>query len=188
VPVLDSQPWRCVEAVPAIAFGLQGNTSVRSRKTWISSAEGIVTSAKEGCLWIEDVEEVALTYAVPESIDLSRLVGARVRATLTNTPIAGGPAGQLLTLTDYIGRILLVGHYGPAPGNTHSLGATQVRAALSQRHNGPIAFGTAELQCLVHVGEHVEVSDESGSWVMELVARTAVGYAAYVIVDRRLYR
>jgi hypothetical protein len=139
-------------------------------------------------LWIEDPDEVALTYALPEGIDLARLVGVRVRATLTNTPLPSGPKGQLLTLTDCVGRILMIAHYGPAEGNVHSLGATEVRAALSQRPNGPIAFGTAELQCLVHVGEHVEISDDRGSWAMQFVARTAAGYAAYVITDRRLCR
>jgi hypothetical protein len=82
----------------------------------------------------------------------------------------------------------MIAHYGPARGNRHEVGGMQLRAALSQRDGGPIVFGTPELQCVVEVGEHVTVRHTCGEYVMHFVARTAEGDAAYVIVDRRLWR
>jgi len=44
--MLDSQRWKCVEAVPAIAFSIEGLSAVRakrgSRRGWLTVAEGRV--------------------------------------------------------------------------------------------------------------------------------------------------
>jgi hypothetical protein len=131
---------------------------------------------------------VSLQLDLPERIDLRPLLGARLHITLRNEPLLLGPMGQLLTIADDLGRVKMVAHFGVADGEVHALGSLDVRVALSQRPRGPIVFGTSQLQCAVHVGEYVVVSDASGEYVMHFVARTAAGYAAYVIVDRALFR
>jgi hypothetical protein len=116
------------------------------------------------------------------------MVGTRAMITLRDEPLASGPMGQLLTIADEDGRARVVACYGEAQGSTHVLGDMEVRVAASQRSNGPIVFGTSQLQCIVHVGDHVEVRDAHGAWIMHVVARSAAGYAAYVIVERALWR
>ncbi len=191
--MLDSQPsWKCVEAVPAIHFAFEGDSSVRprrvSRKVSILTAEGRVESVDDGRMWLTDGHEVALAFELPAAIDLTPMIGRRARVTLRDEPLASGPMGQLLTISDVDGSVRMIACYGAVQGSMHALGDMNVRVALSQRAGGPIVFGTSQLQSVVHVGEHVEVSDASGAWIMHVVARTASGYAAYVIVERGLWR
>ena len=190
--VLDSQPWKCVEAVPAILFALEGESSVRarrrSRRLSIHTAEGRVSSLEKGRIFLTEGDAASLRFDLPERVDLAPLLGHRVHVTLRDEPLPLGPMGQLLTVADDLGRVKMIAHFGTADGEVHTLGSMSVRVALSQRHNGPIVFGTTQLQCAVHVGEQVEISDANGRYVMHLVARTAAGYAAYVIVDRALWR
>ena len=199
--MLDSQPWKCVEAVPAILFSLErgdlGERGARDgsvkpqrrvRRLSIHTAEGRASAIESGRIWLTDGDAVSLQFDLPERIDLRPLVGSRLRVTLCNEPLLFGPMGQLLTIADDQGRVKLVAHFGTADGEAHSLGTMNVRVALSQRSRGPIVFGTSQLQCAVHVGEHVAVRDANGEFIMHFVARTAAGYAAYVIVDRSLWR
>ena len=191
---VDSQPsWKCVEAVPAIHFAFEGDSSVRprrsARRVSILTAEGRVEAVEEGRLWLTDGHEVALTFALPDAIDLTPMIGSRARVTLRDEPLASGPMGQLLTISNGDdGRVRMIACYGTVQGSEHALGDMNVRIALSLRAGGPMVFGTSQLQSVVHVGEHVEVSDASGAWIMHVVARTASGYAAYVIVERGLWR
>lgn len=195
---LESAQWRCVEAMPAIGFTLEGRAAARAReraatsKTSIATAEGRVASVGDGRLWlVEDGqplrEAFALKFSLPREVDLGALVGERVHVTLCNEPLAGGPMRQLLTLTDHTGRVRMIAHHGTAQGNVHALGATQLRASLSQRAGGPMVFGTSHLQCVVFAGEKVVINDGANAFVMHLVARTAAGNAAYVIVERSLW-
>jgi hypothetical protein len=190
--VVDSQPsWKCVEAVPAIWFALDTGVNIpraRARRLSIRTAEGRVESVGDGQLSIEDVRQAVLDFDLPSAIDLSPLVGTRARVTLRDEPLALGPSGQLLTISDADGRARVVACYGDARDGAHVLGDTRVRVALSQRAGGPVVFGTSQLQCIVHIGGHVEVRDRGGAWIMHVVARTAAGYAAYVIVERTLWR
>jgi len=191
--VVDSQPsWKCVEAVQPIRFALEGDTAILprrvARRASIRAAEGRVESVADGRLWLADGSDVALVFDLPSAIDLRPIVGTRARITLRDEPLASGPMGQLLTIADEDGRARVVACYGEAQGSTHVLGDMEVRVALSQRAGGPIVFGTSQLQCIVNVGDHVEVSDARGAWIMHVVARSAAGYAAYVIVERALWR
>ena len=190
--MLDSQPWKCVEAAAAILFALEGESSVRSRRRprrlSIHTAEGRASSLETGRIFLTEGDAASLRFDLPEQIDLAPLLGQRVHVTLRDEPLPLGPMGQLLTIADDTGRVRMLAHFGTADGELHALGTMSVRVALSQRPHGPIVFGTEQLQCAVHVGEQVEISDASGQYVMHLVARTAAGYAAYVIVDRSLWR
>jgi hypothetical protein len=190
--VLDSAPWKCVEAVPAIGFSLEGQSAVRvhalRQKTSITAAEGRVASIADGRLCLVEGNAVSLRFSLPRSIDLRTLVDRRVRMTLRNEPLTNGPVSQLLTIADADGRARVIAHYGPVQGRIHSLGTMDVCASLSQRHRGPMIFGTSLLQCVVFAGEEVTIHDGTSSYVMHFVARMAAGYAAYVIVERSLWR
>jgi hypothetical protein len=190
--MLDSASWRCVEAVPAIRFALEGRSSIRprtaGRRTMIRAAEGRVLGIEEARLWLGEGDDVALSYSLPASIDLAPLVGRRVRVAIRHEPLREGPNSQLLTIADEDGPVRLIAHFGEANGHVHAIGDTHVRVALSLREGGPIAFGTEHLQCLVQVGEHVLLRDRDSAYVMEFIARSRAGYAAYAIVDRALWR
>jgi hypothetical protein len=187
--VLDSASWRCVEVVPPISFSLEGRTSVRrARRSSIAVVEGLAAELSDGALVIDDGDELRLRYTLPAFFDLRPLLGRRIRVTLRSTPLAAGPTEQLLTIADHAGRTWMIAHFGPLEGETHVVGETRLVAALSQRPGGPMVFGTKELQSIVHIGEHVAVHDGQHELVMHFVARTPLGYAAYAIVDRALYR
>jgi hypothetical protein len=186
--VLDSQRWRCVEAVPALLFSVDGTTAVRARESagrgWLTVAEGRVEQVDEHCLAFGD--GVTLAFVLPSRLSLAPLLGTRVKLMLNDEPSVTGPRAQTLSITDRGGRPLLVARFGPA-GHVHAIGGSRVRAALSQRPDGPMAFGTEQLQYVVHVGQHVRVSDGGGELVVHFVARTAYDYVAYVIADRSLW-
>jgi hypothetical protein len=184
----DSQQWRCVEAVPPIAFSIDGLSGVRARwpqkRGWLTVAEGVVDEVFAEHLVIG--HGVTLAFALPERVNLEPLVGKNVHVALHDEVSATGPRPQTLVLSDAPGYPLLLARYGPA-GHVHAIGPMRVRAALSQRHGGPLTFGTEALQYLVHVGEHVRMRGPHGELVVSYTARTAFDYVAYVIVDARLW-
>jgi len=139
-------------------------------------------------LGITDDGSVSLQFSLPPAVDLGALLGEHVRVTLRSEVRDRGPAAQLLTIGDQRGRVRLVAHYGPAQGNVHEVSGVLLRAALSQRDGGPLVFGTTELQCPVEVGQHVVLEVAGADLVMHFVARSPDGAAAYVIVDRAMWR
>jgi hypothetical protein len=186
--VLDSQRWRSVEAVPALLFSVDGPSAVRAPdaggRSWLTLAEGEVDPVDDEHLVLDD--DVTLTFMLPPRLDLRPLRGRHVRLALSDEASATGPRAQTLSLTDPAGRPLLVARFGPA-GHAHTIGRSRVRAALSQRPDGPMAFGTERLQYVVQVGQHVHVHDGCGDLVVHFVARTAFDYVAYLIVERSLW-
>lgn len=184
----DSQQWRCVEAVPPILFSIDGLSAVRARspqrRGWLTVAEGIVDEVLGDQLVIG--ADVTLGFSLPERVKLEPLSGTHVHVALHDEATATGPRAQTLVMSDARGHALLVARYGPA-GHVHALGSMRVRAALSQRHGGPMTFGTEVLQYLVQVGEHVRMRGPDGDLVVSFVARTAFDYVAYAIVDARLW-
>lgn len=185
---VDSHKWRCVEAVPPIAFSIDGLSAVRAaspqKRGWLTVAEGIVDDVSGGTLMVGD--DVTLAFELPERVKLDPLAGTHVRVALQDEVSLTGPKPQTLVMTDARGHALLVARYGPA-GQVHAIGTMRVRAALSQRHGGPMTFGTEALQYLVHVGEHVRMRGPDGDLVICFAARTAFDYVAYAIVDTRLW-
>lgn len=185
--VLDSQRWKCVEAVPAILFSVEGLSAVRGRRPnrgWLTVAEGTVENVGEHQLVLDD--DVTLGFVLPPRIDLNPLLGAHVRLALDDEPPGSGPRAQMLTVADEAGHPRLIARFGPA-GRTHTLGAMRVRTAVSQRPDGPMAFGPDKLQFVVHVGEHVRLREPAGEYVMHYVARTSFDYVAYVIAEASLW-
>ncbi len=176
--------------LPVIGFHLEGETSIIARhgpdRSLISSAEGVAKEIEECRLWLGERSdrEIALCYRLPSSIDLRPLVGRRLRVTLVREPAPEGAVGQTLTITDGDGRVWMVAHFGGAQGISHKLGDHEVRAALSQRWEGPLVIGRPELQWLVAPGERARLDDR---FMIHFVARTAE-CAAYVIADKSLVR
>jgi hypothetical protein len=188
--VPESASWRCVEAAPPIRVTLDAAVSVRAeRRGTLTAIEGIAAEIEPGGLRLDDgQEEHWLRFTLPDRVDLAPLLGKRLRVTLHTEPMAEGPAEQQLTIADDAGRVLLVAHLGRVLGEAHVIGETRLVAALSQRRGGPMVFGTRELQCLVHAGAHVTLHEGGRELVMHFAARTRAGHAAYVIVDRALWR
>jgi hypothetical protein len=186
--VLDSKRWRCVEAVPPIMFSVEGLSAVRGREPgrrgWLTVAEGCVEAVREHHVVLED--DVSLAYVLPPRIDLRALVGSYVRLALNDEPADIGPRAQMLTISDSSGNLRLLARFGTA-GQTHALGSTRIRTALSQRQDGPMAVGTDQLQYIVHVGERVRLRVPSGKFVVHYMARTAYDYVAYVIAEQVLW-
>jgi hypothetical protein len=185
--VRDSQRWKCVEAVPAILFSVEGLSAVRGtrpNRSWLTVAEGVVEDVGEHQLLLDG--DVTLEFVLPARIDLQPLRGTRVKLALDDEPPAAGPRAQMLTVSDEAGHARLIARFGPA-GRTHALGSMRVRTALSQRPEGPMAFGTDKLQYVVHVGQHVRLREPSGEFVMHFVARTSFDYVAYVIAEAALW-
>ena len=185
--VVDSQRWRCVEAVPALLFSVEGPSALRADaggRSWLTIAEGRVDAVDDHHLVIDP--DVTLTFELPSRLDLAPLRGRGVRLALVDEASPTGPRAQTLSLTDAAGRPLLVARFGPA-GHAHTIGPSRVRAALSQRPAGPMVFGTERLQYVVQVGQHVHVHDGCGDLVVHFVARTAFDYVAYLIVERSLW-
>jgi hypothetical protein len=185
---VDSHKWRCVEAVPPIAFSIDGLSAVRAqspqKRGWLTVAEGVVDRVTTEDLLIGD--DVTLAFALPERVNLEPLSGIHVRVALHDEVSVTGPRPQTLVMSDARGRTLIVARYGPA-GQVHAIGSMRVRAALSQRHGGPMTFGTEVLQYLVQVGEHVRMRGPESDLVVSFAARTAFDYVAYAIVDARLW-
>jgi hypothetical protein len=186
--VLDSQRWKCVEAVPPLLFSVEGLSAVRGREPgqrgWLTLAQGHVDDVGDHHVHLEG--DVTLAYVVPSRIDLGPLSGSYVKVTLTDEPAPAGPRAQTLTISDEAGHPLLLARFGPA-GQTHAIGKSRVRTTLSQRPKGPMAFGTERLQYMVQVGEHVRVHEPVGEFVVHFVARTAYDHVAYVIAHKSLW-
>ena len=185
--MVDSGQWRCVEAVPAIAFSIDGLGAVREREPatrgWLTEAQGCVQEVEPQALQLGP--DALLTHALTAAVSLAVLRGTTVKAALHDELPARGPRVQTLRLTGG-GRLLLVARFGPA-GQTHALGGLQLRTSLSQRPRGPMTFGTDRLQYVVHVGQHVRLGGRDGEYVVHVAARTAIDYVAYVIVERSLW-
>ncbi|HEY3822101.1 MAG TPA: hypothetical protein VGL81_33280 [Polyangiaceae bacterium] len=154
------------------------------RRGWLTIAQGRVEDVGAHHLGLES--DVTLAYVVPASIDLRPLRGAYVRITLTDDAALPGPRAQTLTIADEARRPLLVARFGPA-GQTHAIGKSRLRTTLSQRPDGPMAFGTEKLQYMVQIGDHVRVHEPVGEFVVHFVARTASGQVAYVIAHQALW-
>jgi hypothetical protein len=189
--MVDSQRWKCVsraEAVPPLLFSVEGLTAVRGREPgrrgWLTIARGRVDDVGDHHLAVEG--DVILSYVVPSRVDLRPLRGAYVKITLNDEPTPAGPRAQTLTISDEAGHPLLLARFGPA-GQTHAIGKSRVRTTLSQRPEGPMAFGTEKLQYMVQVGEHVRVHEPVGEFIVHFVARTACDYVAYVIAHKSLW-
>jgi hypothetical protein len=189
--VVDSQRWKCVEAVPALAFSVEGTTAVRAKdpsargaRGWLTVAEGVVERLEEQRLVLGG--GVTLSFTLPARVQLGPFVGSRVKLALREEPAGAGPRAQTLVVADELGRTRLVARYG-ATGQAHTIGTTRVRTALSQRSRGPMVFGTERLQYVVHVGQHVRMRDGVDEFVVSFVARTAFDYVAYVVVERALW-
>jgi hypothetical protein len=163
-------------------------SAVRARspqkRGWLTVAEGVVDQVFTDYLVIGD--DVTLAFSLPERVKLDPLAGTHVRVALQDEVSVTGPRPQTLVMTDARGRTLIVARYGPA-GQVHAIGSMRVRAALSQRHRGPMTFGTEALQYLVQVGEHVRMRGPESELVVCFTARTAFDYVAYAIVDARLW-
>lgn len=192
--VIDSQRWKCVEAVPAFLFSIDGLSAVRARdhaqRGWLTVAEGVVEEVRDHHVVLAG--DVVLTHSLPGCVSLVPLVGSRIKLSLREEPSSSGPRAQTLVIAARDGQsgavTRLIARFGPA-GQEHALGSTlRVRAALSQRPGGPMMFGTDSLQYVVHVGRHVRVSDAHGEYVVHVESRTAFGYVAYAIVDRTLWQ
>lgn len=185
--VLDSQRWKCVEAVPPILFSIEGLSAARGREPgrrgWLTVAEGRVDAVGGHHVVLEG--DVRLAYILPPRIDLRSLLGAYVKLALKDEPPISGPRAQMLTISDP-GGMRLVARFGPA-GQALAAGSTRVRTALSQRPDGPMAVGTDRLQYVVHVGERVRLRLPSGDFVVQYMARTAYDYVAYVIAEQALW-
>jgi hypothetical protein len=186
--VLDSQRWKCVEAVPPILFSVEGLSAVRGkdpdRRGWITVAEGVVGDVRPHHLELED--DVRLAYVLPGRVDLRALRGSHVKITLSDEPAAAGPRGQTLTIADPKGKPRFLARFGPS-GRVCWMGRSRVQAALSQRPDGPMTVGTDRLQYVVQVGEHVRMREPAGDFVVHFVARTAYDYVTYVVAEQALW-
>jgi hypothetical protein len=188
--LLDRSFWG-KEAFPPMAFSLHRDSSVvarlPSRRTLIASVDGKVVDVDGTSLWLAEGGEVALSYVLPKTVDLRKLLGQFLRVTLQNEAIAGGGTGQMLTINGVDGRVWLIAHCGTARWISHAVSGTELRAALSQRAEGPLVIGTPELQWLIRAGGSVPVRCGAASFVVEFVARTSSGCAAYLIADESIH-
>jgi hypothetical protein len=127
-----------------------------------------------------------LRGGLPAELDLRPLGGLSFRVTTFEEP---GPRGTSRTLvvsgTD--AHVWLIAHHGEVFEQRHTLGKLDLRAALSQRPDGALIVGTAELQCMLDVGEEARVHDGDNEYVVCFTARTGTG-ASYVIADARLWK
>jgi hypothetical protein len=100
-----------------------------------------------------------------------------------------GPRGtsRTLVVSGSDAHVWLIVHHGEVFEQRHTLGTLDLRAALSQRTDGGLSVGTAELQCLLEPGEEARIFDDAAEYVVHFTARTGNG-ASYVIADARLWR
>ena len=193
--MLDSQQWK-IAASPksgsaAMPFHLDGDaipsTRSSSRRSWISTAEGIVERVERSVLSIGGDTRLSLRHSVPGSFELSGLLGRRVRVTLLHVASLDSGLTQTLTITGCEGRLLLIGHSGEARGTSHALGSLHVYVALSQRPEGPMVFGTSRVQSLLRQGDHVRVREGDDTYVMQFESRRGTK-ATYAIGAEELWR
>ncbi len=201
--MLDSRQWKSAKTAASLPFQLDGDavpsslgSRTSSRRTWISTTEGTVTRASGALVWIEGdappgerrlETATALRHSLPGAIDPCALVGRHVRATLVHVASVDAGLAQTLTIATDAGQPLVIAHAGPVRGLAHTLGATTVYVALSQRPGGPMVFGTSRVQSLVRQGDHVRVRDGDDVYVMHFTSR-GVSDAAYVLVEESLWK
>ncbi len=101
--------------------------------------------------------------------------------------VAEAGVAQTLTIATESGKPLLIAHAGPVRGLAHTLGATTVYVALSQRPGGPMVFGTSRVQSLVRQGDHLRVRDGDDVYVLHFESRGA-SEASYAIAEESLWR
>jgi hypothetical protein len=173
-----------------MAFELDGDavptSHTSSRRTWISSAEGIAARIDGPRLWIDGETSLSLRHSLPDSVDLGPLLGKTIRATLVHVVAGDGSIAQTVTICSADGKLQIIAHAGVVKGTAHTLGSLPVYVALSQRPGGPLVFGTARLQSLVRVGDHVRVRDVDDEYVMCFTSRT-MACATYVIANSKLW-
>jgi hypothetical protein len=189
--VLDSRHWKTPEPAATMPFQLDGDavptSRTSSRKTWISTAEGLLARASSQSAWIEGEETISLQHSLPSHFDLCALLGRRVRVTLMHVHAIDSGTTQTLTIAGHDGRPLVIAHSGEVRGIAHRLGGLQVYVALSQRPGGPMVFGTRRVQSLVRAGDHVRVRDEADVYVMHFQAREGAK-ATYAIAEESVWR
>jgi hypothetical protein len=174
-----------------LPFHLDGDampaSRTSSRRTWISTAEGLVGRVERGVIVIDGEPMVSLRHSITSSFDLAALVGTRVRVTLLHALNTESGLTQTLTVTGCDGSLIVLGHSGEARAITHVLGDLEVYVALSQRPGGPMVFGTTRLQSIVREGEHIRVRTDGGAYVMEFESRRGKD-ATYAIGVEDLWR
>ncbi|HEY2510947.1 MAG TPA: hypothetical protein VGI39_08830, partial [Polyangiaceae bacterium] len=142
-----------------------------SRRSSLSTAEGVVERVDGELVRIVGDSVTALRHSVPADFPLSLLLGRRIRVTLLNVADIDGLT-QTLTITGADRHPLLIAHSGQVRGITHRLAALDVYVALSQRDGGPMVFGTARLRSIVRVGDHVRVRDGDETYVLQFESRS----------------
>ena len=189
--MLDSHNWKAAHSAAKMPFHLDGDaiptSRTSSRRTWISTADGIVSRVERGALAIEGESLVSLKHSIPASFDLSGLLGRRVHVALLHASTLDSGLTQTLTIGGWDGDPLVIAHSGEARGASHSLGSLQVYVALSQRPGGPMVFGTSRLQSLVREGDHIRVRDGDETYVMQFESRRG-REATYAIAIEELWR
>jgi hypothetical protein len=124
--------------------------------------------------------------ALPRALDLKPLAGRSFRVTTFDEPGPRGTSSRTLVVTGTDAHVWLVVHHGEVFDQRHALGEVELRAALSQRDNGALIVGTAELQCMLDPGEEARIAAGEHTYVVHFGARTPGG-ATYVIADSRLW-
>ena len=83
--MLDSQPWKMAEMAQAAArmpFRLDGDavptSRTSSRRSWLSTADGIVCRVEESTVRIEDESVVALRHSIPRAARNRRFKSLRL--------------------------------------------------------------------------------------------------------------
>jgi hypothetical protein len=191
--LLDSQHWKVASVAEKMPFHLDGDavptSRTSSRRSWISTAEGIVAKVERSLVWIDGDSFVSLRHSLPASFELSALLGRRVRVTLLHVASLEAGLTQTLTIAGSDGKVLAIGHAGEARGISHTLGGLHVYVALSQRPGGPMVFGTSRLQSLVRQGDHIRVRqhDDDDGYVLQFESRRG-REATYAIGAEDLWR
>jgi len=163
-----------------------------------STVDGVVERVDAENLWLrghaadDDAHDVGVYHHLPASVDLRPLIGMSVRVTTVCEPGVAERLDRTLLVSGDAGRVWLISRSGTVHGVTHALGTScdnaPLHAALSQRPLGPLVIGTAELQCLVPVGQSALLHMPDGSrFRVLLVKRRPDGTAAYVIADAGLF-
>jgi hypothetical protein len=198
-----------LRASAPLTFELSGDTSVvivtadveglaahpdsgRDSGCEVTTADGIATWADASTFELTGAHRVMLSHNLPSSIDLRPLLGQTLRVTLVDEVAPNGTgASQTLSISGASGRVWLVARFGPVRGVVHTLGTIEVRAALSQRSEGPLVVGTEQLQWLVAAGCHVRLGaaalGRSEDLVVEHITRPSLDSAAYLMAETAIY-
>jgi hypothetical protein len=175
-----------------LAFVLTGASSIDdpSQRCQVLRSAGTVSHVDATSLTLERPDApVILGHNLPSTIDLRSLLGQSLEVTLVEdfSPGYVGPS-QTLSLAAPTGSVWLIARCGPVHGAVHSIGRSEVRAALSQRPGGPLVVGTSELQWLVQAGCHVRLGGRAAGLVALHIARVSTESAAYLIAESAIYK